>query len=78
MQEEHGGDVQESLQLAKRGTRFLGVNMLSELDHPEEYYILDITWMRWCEQGAPSLKHRSPSYPPAPFWKCPPFSGDQL
>ena len=39
MQEEHGGDVQESLQLAKRGTRFLGVNMLSELDHPEEYYI---------------------------------------
>ena len=39
LQQEHGGDVQESLQLAKRGARFYGMNMLSELDHEEEYYI---------------------------------------
>ena len=37
LQPEHGGDVQESLQLAKRGARFYGMNMLSELDYPEEY-----------------------------------------
>ena len=39
LQEEHGGDVIESLQIAKRGARFYGVNMLSELDISEEYYI---------------------------------------